>query len=183
MNQVWPVFWGHLLCSVSLWYSHVYNPSLIIGMYQFISASPFPVRGIFLGSPSVHPAHQTGYWDPEEKGNEDDGTDNIVLEELENGANADVIYEVPDSDNVLISLFTMAFVTESLETRRAVWQNVHGRNSITRTVKVSSTTTLTGICTAITHARLLSLSFTKWNALSLFALSFLNAVCSICHVS
>lgn len=182
VHQVWSMLWGHLLGGVSFWYSHVYDPTLIVGMYEFVSSPPFPVSGVFLSSSSVHPAHKAGYWDPEQEGNEDDCANNIVLEKLENCTDADVIDEVPNSDNVLVSLFTMPFVTKSLKTWSSVWQNVNRCDSIARTVKVSPAASLTGICTAITHAGLFSLCFTKWNALSLLAFSFLNAVSSIRHV-
>lgn len=183
VHQVRSVLWGHLLGGISFWYSHVNDSTLIVGVYELVSSPPFPVSGVFFISSSVYPANKTGYRDPEQEGNEDDCANNIVLKKLENCTNADVIDEVPNSDNVLVSLFTMPFVTKPLKTWSAVWQNVNRCDSIARTVKVSSTASLTSICTAITHARLFSLSFTKWNALSHLAFSFLNAVCSIRHVS
>ena len=112
VHQVRSVLWGHLLGGISFWYSHVNDSTLIVGVYELVSSPPFPVSGVFFISSSVYPANKTGYRDPEQEGNEDDCANNIVLKKLENCTNADVIDEVPNSDNVLVSLFTMPFVTK-----------------------------------------------------------------------
>lgn len=151
-------------------------------MDQLVSPSPLPVSCVLLSSPPVHPAHQARDGDPEQKGDEDDRTDNIVLEELENRADADIIDEIPDSDNVLVCFLTMAFVTKSLEARGPVRKNVYRSHCITGTVQITTTATLAGVRTAVTHARLFSLGLTEGNAFSLLAFSFLNAVGSISHV-
>lgn len=176
------MFRGHLLCRVAFWYSHVYDSTFVIGMNEFVSSSPFPVSCVLLRSSSVHPAHQTGDGDPEEEGDEDYCTHNIVLEKLENCTDADIVNEIPDSNNVLVSFLTMAFVTKSLEARCPVRKDVYRGHSITGTIQISSTTTLTSIGTAITHTGLFSLGFAEWNAFSLLTFSFLYTVGPVSHM-
>ena len=128
-----------------LWDSHVDNASLVIWMNEFISPLPLPVRSILLSSLSVNPRYQAGDGDPEDQGNNNDCAHNIVLEELEEAADADLINEVPDSDNVLTGLLAHALVAEALEAGCAVGQDVHGRHGVAGAVQVASAAPLTRV--------------------------------------
>jgi len=179
--QVWSVLRGYLLCCVAFWNSHVNDSSLVVRMDQLVSPSPLPVSSVFFSSSSVYPANKTRDRDPEQEGDKDNRADNIVFEELENGADADVINEIPYSHNVLVCFLTMAFVTKSLEAGSPIRKNVYRCHSVTGTIKISSTASFTGIGTTITHTRLLALGLTEWNTFSLLALSLLNTVRPIRH--
>ena len=160
----------------------VYAPALVSWVDELICTLPFPVSGILFSPSSVYPADYTRNRDPEKKGNKYDSSNNIVFEKFQEAANTDVINEVPDSDNILICLFTLAFIAKALKAWCSIRKNINRSHSIARAVEVSSTASFTGISTAITHTGLLPLGFTEGNTLALPAFPFLYAVCSICHV-
>lgn len=121
LDEVRPVLRCDLLRDVSPGHPDVYDPPLVSRMDQFILSPPLPVCCVLLGSLPVDPAHQARKGNPEQKRHKDDGANNVVLQELEDSPDANVINEIPDSDNVLIGFLTLAFVAESLEAWGAIW--------------------------------------------------------------
>ena len=161
---------------------HVDDPPLVVGVDQLVLPSPFPVRGVLLRTFSIHPAHQAGDGDPEEQRHNDHRPDHVVLQELEHCADADVVDEVPDPDDVLVGLLTLALVAESLKARRSVRENINRRHSVARAVQIPPATTLASVRTVVAHAALLALSFAEWDTLALLALALLDAAGPVLHV-
>merc|ERR1712012_51789 len=91
--------------------SHVDDASLVIGVNQFISSLPLPISSILLCSLAINPADQAGDGNPEDERDDDDSAHNIILEKLEEAADADLIKDLPDPDHVLAGLLTLTLVT------------------------------------------------------------------------
>ena len=125
--------------------SHVDDASLVIGVNQFISSLPLPISSILLRSLTINPADQAGDGDPEDERDDDDSAHNIILEKLEEAADADLIKDLPDPDHVLAGLLTLTLVTEALEAWSSIRQNIHWSHSIARTVEIPPATSLTRV--------------------------------------
>ena len=162
--------------------SHVDDPPLVVRVDQLVRPLPLPVGGILLGPLPVHPGDEAGDWDPEYQGDHYHGPDHIVLQKLEEAAHADLVNEVPDPDNVLTSFLAESFVTEALEARCAVRQDVHRSHRVTGAVEVPPAAPFTGVSTTVTHTGLLALGLTERNTLPGPALALLYTVGAVSHV-
>ena len=129
MNQMLRSCW---IKTVFLGDSHVDNSSFIIWMNKFVRPLPFPVSGIILRPLPVNPTDKTGDRNPEDQGDNDHSSNNIVLEELQESLNGEIIEDLPpDVYRILTSLLTLTLVTETLEAGSSIRKNVHRSNSIT----------------------------------------------------
>lgn len=182
LHQVCPVLGSDLLGDVPPRHPDVDDPPLISGMYQFILAPPLPVRRVLLRSLPVHPAHQAGQRNPEQERNEDDCANYVVLEKFEDSSDADVINEIPDSDNVLVGFLTLTFVAESLEAWSAIRQDVNGCFGDAGCVEISPAASLARILLIVTHAGLLTLSLAERNTFPISAFSLFHTARVIFHM-
>ena len=85
-------------------------------------------------------------------------------------------------DSILTGLLTLALVTESLEARSSIRQNVHRSHRIAGAVQVPPAASLAGIRSCVTHAGLLPLGLAEGDTLARPALALLDAVCPVRHV-
>jgi len=106
------------------------DSSFIMGMNQFVCSLPFPVSCVFFSPLSVDPTYQTRDRNPEDQGDDDHGADNIVLEELEEAAHADLVKVIPYSDNVLTGLFANSFVAKALEARSSIREDINRSHGV-----------------------------------------------------
>ena len=135
--------------------SHVDNSSFIIWMNKFICSLPFPISCIILSPLPVNPTDKTGDGNPEDQGDDDDCSNNVVLEEFQESLNGEVIEDLPpDVHCVLTRLLALSLVTESLEARSSIRKDINRGNGVTGAVKVSPATSFAGISTTVTHAGL-----------------------------
>ena len=187
MNEVGPVLRRGLLHRrrrvVPLRHPHVDNAALVVRMDELVLPPPVPVLGVLLRPLPVHPADQAGDRHPEEQRDKDDGAHHVVLQKLEDGRYTDVLEYVDNAHNVVgVGLLALALVTEALEARRAVGQDVHGPHGVAGAVQVPPAAPLARVLEVVTHAGLLALGLTEGDALALPTLSFLNTVGFIRHV-
>ena len=152
-------------------------------MNKFICSLPFPISCIILSPLPVNPTDKTGDGNPEDQGDNDDCSNNIVLEEFQESLNGEVIEDLPpDVDRVLACLLALSLVTESLEARSSIRKDVHWSHGIAGAVQVPPAASLAGVRPSVAHAGLLALGLAERDTLARPTLALLDAVCPVRHV-
>ena len=92
------------------------NPPLVARMNELILPPPLPIGGRLVRPLPVHPADEAGQRHPEQERDKNDGADDVVLQELEDGGEGDVLEDVDDANDVVrVGLLALPQVAETLQ--------------------------------------------------------------------